>query len=218
MIRHRCLSSKSGSTVLAIGLLNDKGEVEVNAGVLTQTSCCSGPRGGEVDAGAPTHHHPAGDEPGRRAGDHPHPPRRRPHRGAHGADDRLSACCVALRMALRIDHFPRRGCVYGLLGLVATGAARTPVYTCAPVLLTVGPFNASHARWCKDRGAVASLSPGDAVKASAACTGHPQTRGVSLDSQRAPARCRAGLNDSEQRQHWCGERTTAGGAPSRDAR
>jgi hypothetical protein len=40
-------------------------------------------RGGEVDVSASPRHHLARPEPGRSAGDHPHPSGRRPDRGAH---------------------------------------------------------------------------------------------------------------------------------------
>jgi hypothetical protein len=65
MILHRCLGSMSESIVLAIGPLSDKGEAEGYAGVLPIMCSSSAPWGGQVDAGQPPHHHPAGDDPRR---------------------------------------------------------------------------------------------------------------------------------------------------------
>jgi hypothetical protein len=93
------------------------------------------PRGGQVHAGPPAHHHPAGDDPRRGHGDHADSPRRQPHRRPHGVRDRLSSFCVNLRRVLRIAHlvaervFPRFSAASSPVAPPASCADRR---TCAP--------------------------------------------------------------------------------------
>jgi hypothetical protein len=59
---------------VAISIPGGYGEAEGDAGVLTIASCSSDPGGGHVGAG---------EAPGGRAGDHPHPPCHWLHRGVY---------------------------------------------------------------------------------------------------------------------------------------
>jgi hypothetical protein len=81
--------------------------------VLTVTSSGSALRRWHIKAGAATYHHLAGDGAHRSPRHHAYPPRRRPHRPLHSVHDRLSSCCVNLRIVLRIDHLLVEGACVG---------------------------------------------------------------------------------------------------------